>query len=120
MALAPCGLDCSLCALYQAANDLEKAALLVPWFRRQGWIQPGDGATEIMAKGPFCMGCLGDRRVQWSGDCAIRSCCTDERHLPHCGVCADFPCARLEQWARGADHHAQALAKLRAIGNRRD
>lgn len=23
----------------------------------------GDGAAEIMAKGPFCMGCLGDRCV---------------------------------------------------------
>lgn len=115
LAMAPCGIDCNDCELYRAAFDMDQAASLIPWFKSKGWIKAGEGAGEIMAKAPFCMGCCGDRAVQWSGDCAIRLCCADEKGLAHCGACADFPCAQLNDWALDAEHHAAALEKLREI-----
>ncbi|HOG00678.1 MAG TPA: DUF3795 domain-containing protein [Clostridia bacterium] len=117
LAMAPCGIDCNDCALYRVAFDINQAAALVPWFKSRGWIKPEEGAAEIMAKAPFCMGCRGDRAVQWSGDCAIRLCCADEKSLAYCGECGDFPCAQLNGWAQDAAHHADALERLKGIKN---
>lgn len=92
--------------------------MLVPWFKSNGWIQNEEGIAEIMARVPFCKGCLGDRTVQWSGNCDIRRCCTEEKGLAHCGECADFPCARLNEWAASGGHHTAALENLKRIRDR--
>lgn len=118
LAMAPCGIDCTDCALYRAAFDRDQAALLVPWFKSRGWIQAEEGVAEIMAKAPFCLGCRGDRAVQWSEDCAIRLCCTDHKGLEHCGECTDFPCAQLHDWSLDEDRHAAALEKLKRLRGR--
>jgi hypothetical protein len=34
-----------------------------------------------------CEGCLSDS----SGDCEIKVCC-ENKGIPHCGMCSDFPC----------------------------
>lgn len=115
LAMAPCGIDCNDCALYRAAFDADQAASLVPWFQSAGWIKPEEGTAQIQAKTPFCMGCLGERAVQWSADCFIRLCCVDEKGLAHCAQCADFPCAQLQDWASHAEHHAAAMEKLKKI-----
>jgi hypothetical protein len=113
--LAPCGLDCSGCNLYRAVSDEAAAQSLVGWFSSQGWLKSGEGAREIMARGPYCSACRGDRSVQWSGDCAIRKCCIDERHLSFCSDCDEFPCPKLEAWGQNAGHHAKALERLRTM-----
>jgi hypothetical protein len=113
--LAPCGIDCSCCELFLAANDEQAAQSLVPWFRSQGWLKPNEGAAEIMQRGPYCDSCRGDQSVQWSGDCRIRECCVDRRGLNSCGDCADLPCAALITWSQEAAHHAQALNRLRSM-----
>lgn len=113
-ALAVCGLDCSGCNLFCAVDDEKAAASLVPWFADMGWLKAGEGAREIMLRGPYCNGCRGDRSVQWSGDCKIRLCCVEERHLEFCSDCAEFPCAKLSEWAKHGAHHARALEFLRA------
>ena len=112
--MAPCGLDCSGCDLYRAVSDEKAAESLVPWFRHEGWLKAEEGAREIMCRGPYCKSCRGDRSVQWSGDCAIRQCCTDERHLQFCSDCAEFPCEKLVSWAQ-PPHHAQALNRLKSM-----
>jgi hypothetical protein len=118
-AIAPCGLDCSACNLFLAPSDQMAAETLVEWFRHQGWLKPNEGASEIMSRGPYCNGCRGDRSVQWSGDCRIRACCTDQRKLESCSACADFPCAILTEWGEHGAHHAAALERLRDVRGHR-
>lgn len=113
--IAPCGIDCTACSLLRAPTDEQAAGALVGWFRSQGWLKPEEGAGEIMSRGPYCSGCRGDRAVQWSGDCAIRQCCTDSRHLRSCSDCTDFPCQNLVRWGENAPHHAAALIRLRSM-----
>jgi hypothetical protein len=76
---------------------------------------------DMLARGE-CAGCRGDRRHQWSGDCGIRRCCTDEKHLAYCSQCGEFPCGPLRDWAAAYPHHGSALERLRAMreagGNR--
>jgi len=113
--MAPCGIDCNRCGLYRAAFDADQAAALVPWFKSEGWIKAEEGLAQVMAKAPFCTGCRGDRRVQWSGDCGIRACCADEKGLEHCGQCAHFICESLNGWSLLGKHHASAIEKLKSI-----
>jgi len=115
MKMAPCGIDCEKCSLYLAAFDQEQAASLIPWFKDMGWIKPEEGLEAIQAKTPFCMGCLGDRSVQWSDTCAIRTCCTDERGLAHCAQCPEFICENLEAWGKQYEGHAAMLEKLKGL-----
>ena len=115
LAMAPCGIDCNACNLYRASFEAECAEALVPWFRSKGWIASDEGGAAIMAKAPFCAGCLGDRTMQWSADCAIRACCVDERGLAHCGMCDAFRCKELSDFEASADHHAAAVERLQAM-----
>jgi len=110
--MAPCGIDCNACNLYRAPFDAESAASLVSWFRSMGWIEPDGGAAEVVAKGPFCVGCLGECGVQWSGNCEIKSCCVDGEKLAHCGECPDFICEKLALWGEWLPHHAKAIENL--------
>lgn len=120
MPMAPCGIDCNACALYRAAFDAESAASLVPWFISRGWIAPDGGGAEVAAKAPFCLGCLGECGVRWSGDCEIKVCCVDEKKLTNCGECPNFECEKLERWGREAPHHARAVESLAELRKSRD
>jgi hypothetical protein len=113
--MAPCGIDCNDCNLYRADFEAERAEALVPWFREMGWIGADEGSAAVMAKAPFCAGCLGDRAVQWSENCEIRACCVDQRGLAHCGACADFTCRALSEFEASAGHHAAAVERLRVM-----
>lgn len=117
--MAPCGIDCNDCSLYRVAFDADQAEALVPWFKGMGWIKAEEGAAEVIAKAPFCMGCRGDRSVQWSGDCAIRACCIDEKGLEHCGECAHFICELLDDWRLDGEHHVSAIENLRNIRDKK-
>jgi len=51
-------------------------------------------------------GCKGCRIVApkgeciWGGRCELYDCAT-EKGLEHCGLCEEFPCAKLQEWASG-------------------
>ncbi len=38
-----------------------------------------------------CTGCLTMAMPFWGAPCGVKSCCEDKK-LPHCGVCDQFPC----------------------------
>ena len=45
-----------------------------------------------------CGGCVNIERPFWGDSCPVKSCC-EGKGLEHCGMCGDFPCALLKQFA---------------------
>ena len=117
--IAVCGLDCTGCPLLKAATDEAAAQDLVGWFKHEGWIEEQEGAAEIMARGPYCQGCRGDRSIHWSANCWILKCCVDDRGLEFCYECEAFPCQRLTDWAKQNDQYTQALDRLHHLREER-
>ena len=113
MPIAACGLDCSVCDLYLAAQDIQAAARLTEWFRARGWIGENEGAEAVQRQAPFCMGCWDVTAKQWCGDCSLRGCCA-ENDRSDCGECGDFPCAAYRAWTVGQAHHQAAMERLLA------
>ena len=113
--LAACGLDCGPCGIRRLPFDAEAAEGVIGWYRQMGWLKESEGVAEAVARGMTCKGCQGDRTVHWSANCAIMVCCTDERHLAHCGQCSELmSCAKLEAFAGdGHAHHGNAVIRLR-------
>jgi hypothetical protein len=72
------------------------------------------GKCDILTRGD-CSGCRGDRRHQWSGDCGMRQCCVDDKHLAFCSQCGGFPCGALTDWAAQYPHHGAALERLKEM-----
>jgi len=103
--LAACGLFCGACYHYQASfyeHDrlLEEAA-------RRG--RRPEGFT--------CRGCRSGALYIHSdcAHCEIRAC-TDRKQIPHCGLCAEFPCDRLRAFQNdGRVHHRDILDQLAAL-----
>ncbi|OQA97181.1 MAG: hypothetical protein BWY25_02168 [Chloroflexi bacterium ADurb.Bin222] len=62
-----------------------------------------------------CPGCLASRSQMFWGTCAVARCAL-ERDLPHCGFCADLPCARLQSFFDDPEHgdNGERLANLQA------
>jgi hypothetical protein len=113
---AVCGLDCAGCPLRKASlGDVEAAQSLVGWWKGEGWLKEGEGAAEILARGPLCLGCRGDRSAHWSPDCWILKCCVDEKGLASCHECDVFPCQRLTERAKESAGYAQALDRLQSM-----
>lgn len=106
--LAPCGIDCSTCDIFQAARDPAFAQRLAETLS-------AGGASHAEASWFQCKGCWGDRSVCWSDDCAIYRCCVEERHLASCSECADFPCTELQTWAGEYTNHRAAYARLKEL-----
>lgn len=50
-----------------------------------------------------CNGCIKMDKPFWGGDCTVKSCC-EEKGLPHCGVCPDFPCEMLAGMGKEEGH----------------
>ena len=114
--IAVCGLDCTGCPLLNAATDKAAAQDLVGWFKHEGWLKEHEGVAEIMARGPYCKGCRGDRSVHWSANCWILKCCVDDSGLEVCYECEPFPCQRLADWAEQNEKYAQSLDRLHHMG----
>lgn len=55
------------------------------------------GACEYREQ-MHCKGCVYIDKPFWGDRCPVKACCED-RALEHCGVCADFPCGLLTQFA---------------------
>lgn len=45
-----------------------------------------------------CKGCVQIQQPFWGESCPIKTCC-EGRELAHCGLCGEFPCKLLEQFA---------------------
>lgn len=45
-----------------------------------------------------CQGCVNIVKPFWGQSCAVKTCCEDKA-INHCGVCEDFPCTLLKQFA---------------------
>lgn len=45
-----------------------------------------------------CAGCVNIEKPFWGEVCPVKACC-EERGHEHCGQCAAFPCALLNQFA---------------------
>ncbi|MDX9955957.1 MAG: DUF3795 domain-containing protein [Anaerolineae bacterium] len=62
-----------------------------------------------------CPGCLTSRSQMFWGVCAVARCAL-ERGLPHCGLCTDLPCARLQSFFDDPEHgdNGERLSNLQA------
>jgi hypothetical protein len=111
-----CGIDCTACPLRKASlGDVEAAEGLAQWWKSEGWLKEDEGVDEVLARGPHCLGCRGDRSVHWSPDCWILKCCVDEKGLAFCYECDDFPCGQLSEWAAQNTGYTEALNRLRRM-----
>ena len=45
-----------------------------------------------------CGGCVHIEKPFWGDSCPVKSCC-EGKTLEHCGLCGDFPCDLLNQFA---------------------
>ena len=89
--LAPCGLYCGVCRIYQAYkdNDLEFKKEILPTLNDFGAKTVDDIA---------CTGCLSDGEVfPVCRVCAIKKC-TNEKGIDGCHECSDFPCKFIENF----------------------
>ena len=105
LTLTICGLDCTECTIFQAAEHPEIAQRIANWFRQER-------GGEVHPEQIRCAGCRGDPAVQWSDNCEIRTC-AQARELHSCGACPDFLCPRFDAWTAGDERHAAAVARLR-------
>jgi hypothetical protein len=111
--IAVCGIDCSRCPLLRASfGDVEAAEHLVGWWRSEGWMREDEGADDVLAGGPHCLGCRGDRSSHWSPDCWMLKCCVDDKSLDSCHACADFPCDGLRDFGAQNERYGEALNRL--------
>jgi len=106
-----CGIGCGSCNLRLAHKNREAAQALVGWFRQRGWIQPHEGAAEIMEKAPFCTGCRCEDEPHFGQTCHMRLCC-GTKGFDHCGQCPDFPCTPYMEWTADTPHHQAAMERL--------
>jgi len=106
--IAVCGLNCSECDISQASNNPEIAQEIVDWFKKEK-------DTEVKIEDIRCSGCKGDRKKHWSLDCWILKCCVDKKGLEFCNQCADFPCEKLDQWAKESKGYEEALNRLKEM-----
>lgn len=113
--LAACGLDCGTCPFPDIHKSLENARNWIKHFREWNIIGANEGAEAIVAHGPYCIDCHGDRSKHWSANCWILKCCVDEKGLHNCSQCGDFPCEKLVEWSRERPEYGRALVHLRQL-----
>lgn len=99
--VAPCGIDCANCELYEANG------------RREVWERAAarlGGKPEAYA----CKGCRAGGGCSVHSDCETRACAV-ERGVVFCHSCESFPCRRLMPIAEGASFYPHNL-KLYNLG----
>ncbi len=86
--MAYCGYFCSGCPVYQAdlCGDMAEKERLAR--------QYSTSDRPLTAANMYCRGCGKEEGElpAFCRECFIRSC-AQKRKLPHCGACAEFPCA---------------------------
>lgn len=108
--IAYCGLNCSKCPAYLAAQKNDKKALAktaAEWSKKFGQeIKPG----EII-----CDGCVGEvgRKASYCSVCEIRACCI-ERDKENCALCEEYICKKLEEIFKQAPEAKEKLEEIRS------
>jgi predicted RNA-binding Zn-ribbon protein involved in translation (DUF1610 family) len=82
--LAPCGLYCGVCGIYQADRD-----------NNQKLKEKLAGAYGLTPEQISCSGCLSDHKFVYCQTCGIRSCVL-AKGMEGCHQCNDFPCSLIE------------------------
>lgn len=63
-----------------------------------------------------CKGCkLSAGKIFW-GECELYKCSSEKKH-EHCGMCSDFPCNKLQEWA--AQENPERIDNLRQLTENR-
>ena len=103
--LAVCGLFCGACYHFRALSySPERLSALTTRRRRS-------------PEGFLCHGCRSDVLSIHPGcaQCVLRAC-ADSRGILHCGLCPEFPCARLEAFRDdGRLHHRDVVQQLEIL-----
>lgn len=60
-----------------------------------------------------CKGCQAEQGQVFWGECELYQC-NAEKQQEHCGKCAQFPCAKLQEWASG--ENPERIDNLRNLG----
>ena len=92
--LAPCGLYCEVCAVYQATlrdDQRLKQRLLESY---QGRLPEGG---EMTLADVHCLGCLSAETFAYCRHCPVRLC-TRDQGLEGCHQCGRFPCLFIDSF----------------------
>jgi Protein of unknown function (DUF3795) len=106
--IAYCGLACQECGAFLATrenDDQKREQVARQWSRMfKAEINPGD---------INCKGCLSREEPLFSHCkiCEIRSCGLG-RGVVHCGVCADYPCTKLDVIFKGVPAAKERLDEI--------
>lgn len=108
--IAFCGLDCSQCPAYHAAEKLsmaERQKVADQWSKEFN--------SPFKAADIDCVGCTArdGAHVGYCTMCKIRSCGL-EKGLSTCAACDKFGCETLEGFLKNVPQARENLAKLRA------
>ncbi|MFX1419763.1 MAG: DUF3795 domain-containing protein [Promethearchaeota archaeon] len=105
--IGACGLICSNCKIYNAPNNLKIAEELVEHFQGK-W-------EDVRPQDFHCGGCWSDINELWSPDCWIRKCCVNDKNYRYCCECSEFPCLKLDEWAKKDKGYEEALERLKEM-----
>jgi hypothetical protein len=104
--VAPCGLYCGVCGIYQATvTDNQKLKEKLAGFYH-------DTPDKI-----HCHGCLSDTVYWYCSSCPIKSCAV-EKKLEGCHQCDQFPCENVEHFPvpEGKKNILRAVPEWRKLG----
>jgi len=59
-----------------------------------------------------CKGCRANEGKIFWGECDLYKCCIS-KNLVHCGLCTDFPCSMLQEWA--SSENPERIDNLRKL-----
>jgi len=97
--IARCGFICNRCQAYRenVKNDADRQRVSKSWRKFYG--------LQLAADQIYCDGCLkpdseNPRRI--TQDCPFRKC-TQQKGIPNCAYCHDYPCERLEKQMSGCE-----------------
>jgi hypothetical protein len=106
--IAPCGLNCSRCAVHRAPGDPALMARVI--IRAQK-----ERGLSLAPDKVHCGTCYGDLVDHWSPNCNIRMCCVDVKRHSSCSHCHDFPCGTLMGWCDGDPRRSEAFQRLKRL-----
>ncbi len=98
---SPCGLYCSVCAIYIAHRDNNeklKSGLVALYKGEVGGKGVLPGSENLTTEDIQCSGCLSDNLFMHCKQCDIRKC-TGERGYKGCHECNEFPCQYIENFS---------------------
>lgn len=84
--LAPCGLYCGVCGVYQASRD-----------NNQKLKEKLAQAYGVRPEQIVCSGCLSDEKFIFCQTCGIRKCVV-EKKAEGCHQCNEFPCSLINDF----------------------